>query len=130
MSYEHLIRRIYQVGRFGNDDANADIYRNLEKAERLYVLEIENIEKNQPRISKQSIDDIAYEYRVQCRKVWAIITEAILKGISKYNGTFLEDEVTAMKNSLIEPKTVTKEHIDNAIEITQKIFVKHKIYPM
>lgn len=129
MSYEYLLRRIYRVGRYGNSDANADLYRVLEKAERMYVLEIENIEKKQPRISTQSIEDLAYEYRVQCRKIWGTIEVAIRQGISKNRGVFTEDEVEEMEKSIIEPRIVTKEHIDKAIETAEKIYINHKIYP-
>ena len=129
MSYEHLLRRIYQVGRFDNPDINADVYRALERSERSYALDIDNIEKKQPRISTKSIDDLAYEYRVQCRKVWSIIEVAITSGIRKHKGTFTESEVKEMKKSIIEPKTVTKKHIDNAIDIVEKIYVAHEIYP-
>ncbi|MFP5437254.1 MAG: hypothetical protein ACLGH8_05685 [Bacteroidia bacterium] len=129
MSYEYLIRRVYQIGRFGNNDANADIYRKLEKAEKLYNLETENIEKEQPRISMQSIDDIAYEYRVQCRKVWAIIEVAIRYGISKNRDVLTDNNIKEMENSIIEPKIVIKEHIDNAIDTAEKIYINHKIYP-
>ena len=129
MSYEYLLRRIYQVGRYGNSDANADLYRALEKAERMYVLETENIEKKQPRISTQSIDDLAYEYRVQCRKIWGAIEVAISQGISKNRSVFTADEVEEMEKSIIEPRIVTKEHIDKAIETAERIYVNHKIYP-
>ena len=129
MSYEYLLRRIYQVGRYGNSDANADLYRALEKAERMYVLETENIEKKQPRISTQSIDDLAYEYRVQCRKIWGAIEVAIRQGISKNRGVFTAVEVEEMEKSIIEPRIVTKEHIDKAIETAEKIYVNRKIYP-
>ena len=129
MSYEYLTRRIYKVGRGGNPDANADVYRKLERAERLYALETENIEKKRPRISNQSIDDIAYDYRVQCKKIWGIVESAIRYGMSKNRGLFTADEVREMENAIIEPKIVTKEHIDNAIEVTEEIYVNHKIYP-
>ena len=129
MSYEYLLRRVYQIGRFGNSDADADVYRALERAERMYILETENIEKKQPRISTQSIDDLAYEYRVQCRKIWGIIEVTITQGISKNNSVFTANEVREMENTLIEQRIVTKEHIDKAIDTAEKIYVNHKIYP-
>lgn len=129
MSFEYLLRRIHQVGRHGERDVNADVYRRLERAERLYILETENITNKQPRISIQSIDDIAYEYRVECRKVWSIIETAIHKGIAENRGKFTIDEVEKMENSIIEPRIVTKDHIDNAIDTVEKIYINHKIYP-
>ncbi len=129
MSYEYLLRRIYQIGRFDSPDINADVYRALEQSERSYTLDLENIKKKQPRINAKNIDELAYEYRVQCRKVWSIIEVAITSGIKKHKGTFTESEVKEMEKSIIEPKIVTKEHIDNAISITEKIYIAHKIYP-
>lgn len=129
MSYEYLLRRIYQVGRHDNKDIDADVFRKLEHAESLYVLELVNIEKRQPRISTQSIDDLAYEYRVQCRKIWGAIEVAISQGISKNRSVFTANEIEEMEKSIIEPRIVTKEHIDKAIETAEKIYVNHKIYP-
>lgn len=129
MNYEHLLRRIYKVGRGGNPDADADVYRKLERAERLYALETENIKNKRPRINNQSIDDIAYDYRVQCRKIWGIVESAIRYGIPKNRGVFTTDEIREMEDSIIEPKIVTKEYIDSVIGIAEEIYVNHKIYP-
>lgn len=129
MNFENLLRRIYQVGRHGKRDVNADVYRRLERAERLYILETENIKNKQPRISIQSIDDIAYEYRVECRKVWSIIETAIRNGIKENSGKFTIDEVQKIENSIIDPRIVTKEDIDNAIDTVEEIYINHKIYP-
>lgn len=129
MNFENLLRRIYQVGRHGKRDVNAGVYRRLERAERLYILETENIKNKQPRISIQSIDDIAYEYRVECRKVWSIIEAAIRNGIKENSGKFTIDEVQKIENSIIDPRIVTKEDIDNAIDTVEEIYINHKIYP-
>lgn len=129
MSFEYLLRRIYQVGRYGKRDVDADVYRRLERAERHYILETENIKNKQPRISIQSIDDIDYEYRVECRKVWSIIKTAIQKGITENRDKFSIDEIEKMEDSIIEPRIVLKEHIDNTIDTVEKIYVSHKIYP-
>lgn len=129
MSFEYLLRRIYQVGRHGKRDVDADVYRRLERAERLYILEKENIKNKQPRISTQGIDDIDYDYRVECRKVWSIIRTAIQKGITENKGKFTIDEIEQMENSIIEPRIVLKEHIDHTIDIVERIYVSHKIFP-
>lgn len=129
LSYEYLVRRVYQVGRNGNRHANADIYRALEQANRIYVLDAENIERKQPRISSKSIDDLAYEYNVQCGKIWSIIETTIRQGISINKDVLTLDEVEEMEKSLIEPEIVTKEHIDSAITMAERIFASHEIYP-
>lgn len=130
MNYEYLLRRIYQVGRFGKPDINADIYRELERAERSYTLDVDNKENEKPRLSAKSIDDLSYEYSVQCGRVWHIIQKAIKEGLSKNRGVFSVDEVKAMEAVIKEPKIVTKEHLDNAIDTVEKIYISHEIYPV
>ena len=90
---------------------------------------MENIKNKQPRISTQGIDDIDYDYRVECRKVWSIIRTAIQKGITENKGKFTIDEIEQMENSIIEPRIVLKEHIDHTIDIVERIYVSHKIFP-
>ena len=34
-----------------------------------------------------------------------------------------------MENSIIEPRIVLKEHIDHTIDIVERIYVSHKIFP-
>lgn len=129
MSFEYLLRRISQVGRYGKRYIDADVYRRLERAERLYILETENIEKKQPRLGIQSIEDLAYEYRVECRKVWSIIENAIRQGINDNRNIFDNEEIEEMEKSLIEPRIVTKEYIDKVIDKVERIYSNHKIYP-
>lgn len=129
MNYEYLLRRIFQVGRYGKKNVDADIYRKLEHAEALYRTDLENIEKGKTRVSNQNIEDLAYECRVECKKVWMIITEAIEKGITKHKHSFTKEEIEIMEKVLIEPKNITKEYIDNVIGTVEKIYVNHKIYP-
>ena len=128
MEYEHLLRRIYKVERRGHKHADADIYRELERAEREYKLDKENIEKNTPRISSKRIDDLEYDYNVLSRRIWNNVKEAIEFGIIKYNNEFSESEIKEMNAVLIEPKFISKETIDNAIKICQTIYVNHNIH--
>lgn len=127
MSYEYFIRRVYQVDRFERREADADVYRELEHAERLYTLDIENIKQNQMRVSTKSIDDLEYEYNVQCRKIWRIVVNAIQDGISKYR--FSPDEIIVMNKAMITPQHISKEHIDQTIKLVEDIYVKHEIFP-
>lgn len=129
MSFEYLLRRIFQVGRYGKRDVDADVYRRLERAESLYILETENIEKRLPRLSTKSIEDLAYEYRVECRRVWSIVENAILQSIKDNKGIFTNEEIEVLKKALVEQRIVTKEYIDKIIDDTEKIYVNHGIYP-
>lgn len=70
MEYEFLLRRVYNCGRRGVSGADADIYRQMEHAERAYTLYLENIKNRTMRISNQPIDDMRYEYERECVKVY------------------------------------------------------------
>ncbi len=129
LSYEYLLRRIYQVERHGKKGVDADEYRDLEYAERAYTLDLQNIKNKKPRISTEPIDNLAYDYRVQCRKIWRFVSEAIGVGITKYGHQFSELEVLELKNCIKEPEQITKEYIDMVIKKAETIFVAHKVFP-
>lgn len=129
MSYEYLIRRIYQVGRSEKREADADVYRKLELSERIYYLDLENIQQKRMRCSTKRIEDLEHEYKLQCRKIWSIVTSAIQDGILKYESKFSSDEVSMMKAVIVTPKALTKQHIDDTINTIEDIYVKHEIYP-
>lgn len=129
MSYEYLIRRIYNVGRYGTEGADADHYRRLENAEHLYIQEKKNIERGLPRLRSEGIESLKYETNVQAQKIWRKVKKAIQDGISENSSLFTQEEVDTMTKSIIEPKILSKEYIDKAIKITEDIYVKYEIYP-
>ncbi len=128
LSYENLLRRIYQVGRRGIPEADADVYRRLEHAEGAYTLDSKNIRDKQPRISTKSLEDLEYEYRVQCSKIWRIVSEALRTGITRYKAQLSEADVQTLKQYQGEPAQITKEAIDTAIKTAEGIFTAHKIF--
>lgn len=129
MEFEYLLRRIYQVGRYGTKGADADIYRDMEHSKYLYQEEIENLKNKQPRLRNQSIEDLEYEYRVECRKIWSYVVEAIKKGIDKYSSILSDEEIKKLEDCIKEKSEITSEFIDERIKIAQDIFVAHEIYP-
>ena len=129
MNYEYLLRRIYQVGRNEKKNIDADIYRELEHSESIYMLELENIKHKKPRIKTDNIEELEYDYIVQCRKVWHIVSDAINVGIEKYSNVLSNEEIKDLKDIIIEPKKIDKKDIDLAIKIAETIFVKHEIFP-
>lgn len=129
MHYEYLLRRIYQVGRYGKKNVDADVYREFERAEHLYKLELKNIEEKKSRLRSDSIEDLAYDCRVQRSRIWRIISVAITYGIEKYRHQFNAIEMRTLEELTTQPVNLTKEDIDLAIKGAEAIFVKHEIYP-
>jgi len=129
MNYEYLLRRIYQVGRYGKKDVDADVYRSLEHVERSYTLDVENVSNKRPKLDTRSIDELEYEYRVKCKQVWLVITKALKTGLDKYGYKFSVEEIGIIEQFVIEPKLITREYLEKLIDSTEAIFVKHEIYP-
>ena len=129
LKYEYLLRRIYQVGRGGRKGADADVYRELERAERLYTLEVENVKNNRPKTWNKSNDELEYEYQVQCHKIWRFLSEAIKEGIIRYQSKFSHEEINELENCIVEPDPLTRDAIENVITKAEDIFVAHEIYP-
>ena len=128
LSYENLLRRIYQVGRRGIPEADADVYRRLEHSERAFTFDSKNIRDKQPRISTKSLEDLEYKYRVQCSKIWRIVSEALRTGITRYKTQLSEADVQTLKKSMEESDRITKETIDAIIKTAEKIFTSHQIF--
>lgn len=127
LDYEYLIRSIYKVERRGHRYADADIYRELELAEREYKLDKENISNKTARISNKRIEDLEYDYNVLCRRIWRNVKESTEYGLKNYKSKFSESEIKEMNTVLIEPDFISKETIDNVISVTYNIYVKNKL---
>ena len=129
MSYEYLIRRIYNVGRGGKPEANADVYRKLERASKIYKLELNNLETRKPKSSTKSIDELEYEYQVECRKIWMNVSDALREAIHKFGDTLTSEEIRQLQSVPSSFDFVHKEDIDQIIKIAEKILVGHQIFP-
>jgi hypothetical protein len=129
MNYEYLLRRIYQVGRYGKKDVDADVYRSLQHAERSYALDVENVANRRPKLDMRSIEKLEYEYRVKCKEVWLILSKALKTGLEKYGNKFTGEEIEIIEQFLTEPKILTRDYLEKLIDSVEAIFVKHEIYP-
>lgn len=131
LDYEHLLRRVYQVGRHGEDGADADIYRRMERAKRTLDINIESEEKGTMPISTLSTDELLYRYHCECAKVWSYVSDAIRKGLKEYGYLMTEDEKKQLLESIVEPpkRLAEKDYIDNAIKIAESILVRYEIFP-
>lgn len=129
MKYEFLLRRIYQVGRFGKKDVDADVFRTFENAEALYKQELRNKKNGEPSLNVGSLDKLENDYRVQCFRIWNILSKSINDAISIYSSILSNDEVKTLQSFTVNKTKVTREDIDVAIDTAQEIFIEHKIYP-
>ncbi len=94
MNYEYLLRRIYQVGRYGVAGADADIFRALLMNYTLY-----NGEQNKERkVNQERLNDLDYDYRVSLNEVWDHLQKALHYGNAKFT-----NELTDEEKDIIEP---------------------------
>lgn len=121
MSYEYLIRRIYQVGRYGVRAADADIYREFLSNYHLY--------KMQDDSDKKRTDDLQYRYQVSLNRIWNYIQEAIVDGNRKHANKLTENEKLTIQNLIYSPKAIDKDYLEMVISTVEKIYVDHKIFP-
>ena len=129
MSYEYLLRRIYQVGRYSKKDVDADVYRSFEHAASLYSIEKNNIASRLPRIDNRSIEKLEAEYNSSARQIWQIISKALQAGYDKYGHRFSDAEKDTFQQLLKQPREITAAHIENVIDKAEAIFVGHQIFP-
>lgn len=123
LAYEHLIRAAFQCDRTSNNGADADIYRRLERAERLYQLEKENEKNGRPRLREQSIEELAGRYAYACGEVSGFVSTAIRKilkerSLTEEQSKILEQCKTDLLNADIQ---VIDNVIDRALTITASI---------
>lgn len=128
LSYEYLLRRVYKGGRFGKKEMNADVYRKLERAALIYKQELNNAKIGKPKSNSKSIEDLEYNYRVECAVIWRYIYSAITVGMLEHKDVFSKNETTALETAL-NKKDILKEDIDFLIDLAEGIFVAHKIFP-
>lgn len=128
MDFEYFIRRVYKCGRHGVANADADIYRKFEYANRTHELDLLNIENKQMRISTKPIETLKNEANFEARKIWSIVQSTILHAVKEYKHILSNDEITEL-NSLLTIEKATRENIEKAINRGNKILSSYKIYP-
>ncbi|MFC4212480.1 hypothetical protein GJU39_16925 [Pedobacter petrophilus] len=129
MEYEYLMRSVYQCGRGGAPGADADYYRKMEHAERAYKLDVENIKNRVMRISTKPIEDLKYEYEIECNSIWLYVSKAISKATETFRHKFSDAEISELRSLTKRPTKLNKETIDKTIDIASEVFIKHEIQP-
>jgi hypothetical protein len=85
--YENLIRQVYQSGRTERNGANADIYREMERAE--YGLTESSM--------NTSNEDRQYEFRKSFASVRYYVRNAIKSAINQTKGSALQEVVVELE---------------------------------
>lgn len=129
MSYEFLIRRAYKCGRFGVKGANADIFRTLETDSYRYNTALKEIKENLPRSWGENLDDLAFKYKINSRKVAYHIIDAIKKVQGDLSSSLTEEETEELENCINELHDPTIEKIDQVIQKAEKIMISHGLFP-
>lgn len=116
MSYEFLIRRAHNCGRYGVKGANADIYRELERDSSLYATALNEIENNLPRTWGENVKDIANRCQKNSENVADHIFFAIKKVQSNLNSSLTEEDQEVFEQCKSELNRPTFEKINAVIE--------------
>lgn len=129
MTYEYLIRRAYQCGRYGVSGADADIYRAYERKEIIYRKDKEAIENGTPRIRTGSIDDLAHEAGIASGEIATHLESAIEKVLKDYDNQFNQNQKDILQDCIDKLLSPTKDNIEDAIQRATDVMVEMKIFP-
>lgn len=129
LSYEMLIRRAFQCGRYGVKGADADIYRRLERAEILYRTEKENKEKGLPKQWNETIEDLAFKYGQKCNEVCNYIGIAINKVLKDYSTKLSDVQKRKLESYAVELSGADLKKIESIIDKSEKEMIRIELYP-
>ena len=125
MNYEYLIRKIYHCGRGGVEGADADIYRRMERVERIYLLEEDNIKNKKPRIRFDEIEDLEDDYRRQASIVGQYIIKALNKLLKDHSENLTSTDQTKINHHILElGHRSTSKSINEAISKVEPILME------
>ncbi len=122
MSYEVLIRRAHQCSRYKVPEADADLYRSLQRKAMSY-------EQSKNSIIPKTQNHFA-EYMQSCGQISAYIDTAIEKVLIEYYSrlnTSQKNELTSIQDLL--STTPHLKEITEAIARAEKVFLDLELYP-
>lgn len=129
MSYEYLIRRAHNCGRYGVEGANADIFRTLERECSLHATALNEIENNLPRTWGEDVKVLESNSRNSTAEVAYHIVNAIWKAQDRLDSRLTDEEQRVFEDCKIELNTPTLEKINEVIKKAEEIMMKHGLYP-
>lgn len=119
LSYEYLIRRAFQCGRYGVPGANADTYRALERS---YVDSRDNVDPNRN-------NELLVKYAFYCGEVSTYINVAVEKFAKDFETQFTPAQNQEIEDiiSLLHQATILE--IEDAIERAEVLMVEYGRHP-
>lgn len=121
ISYEFLIRRAHNCGRYGAAGANADIFRELQRLAHIYLSEKEAIKEKKERLWSKSEDEMLTEYMFSAGEVSAYTKTAIDLLKRKYKEKLSEDQYAELGSVESSLSFSNLETINTAIERVETV---------
>jgi len=129
MSYEHLIRRAHQCGRYGVAGANADIYRRLLRNANIYYSETEAIKNKTERKWLKGEQEMLADYMRSCGEIKGYINTAMEKVKKEYEDTLTDDQYNELEKIELLLFNANLEKITEAVTRTEKVFLDLNLFP-
>lgn len=125
MSYEYLIRRAHQCGRYGVEGANADIYRSYERA----ALAYEDASAGRPTFSTRSKEELAFKAGEETGAIITYLRTALEKLQTDFEDRFNEEQREGLESCEMALLSSKREDIERVIDKATEISVAAGIYP-
>jgi hypothetical protein len=129
MSYEYLIRRAHQCGRYGVAGADADTYRRLIRNAGTYYCETEAIKNKTQRRTLKSEQDMLADYMLSCGEVNGYIKTAIDKVKKDYGSKLTDEQYNELEEVEVLLISPNLSKITEALIRTEKIFLELQLFP-
>ena len=122
MTFEYLIRRCYNTGRYGKPCADADIYRSLQ---------LSAIELADARVKNNSkaLDKAIKEYNKELGKVTECTIKALATGITKFKSKLSEEDTAKLHNLINELADANMQTLEKVMLESEAVFVRNQIFP-
>lgn len=118
LSYEMVIRRAYQCGRYGSTGANADIYRAFEMAYREFDDKVNGRFVN----STETLQQLAYKAGHEAGRVAAFIDDAIDKALNTFGSKMSDEQKTVLTDVKVTLFYPDKTKIESAVDRVSQVF--------
>lgn len=129
MSYEYLIRRAHQCGRFGVAGANADTFRRLIRNASIYYSEMNAIKEKTERLWGKSEQDLLATYMQCCGEISAYINTAVEKVKKEYDEKLEDEQHIELDEVQGLLHDTNYDKIIEALCKAEKIFLDLKLFP-
>ncbi|MFF5382607.1 hypothetical protein [Pedobacter suwonensis] len=129
MSYEYLIRRAHQCGRYGVAGADADTYRSLVRNASTYYSEMEAIKNKTERKWLKNEQEMLADYMRSCGEVKGYIKTAIEKVKKDFDNQLTDEQYNELEKVEVLLISADLQKITEALIRTEKVFLDLKLYP-